>query len=111
MIVVVGRVTTDAERRAELIRVGQTVARASRAEAGNISYRLYQDTEDENAFVVVEEWADDAALQEHFRTAHIAEFMAAMPPTLAAAPDVQFHEVASTRTLADITAGGSTSDL
>ncbi|MDQ2895644.1 MAG: hypothetical protein M3Y09_08355 [Actinomycetota bacterium] len=34
MIVVVGRVRTDADRRAELIRLGQQVAQSSRAEAG-----------------------------------------------------------------------------
>jgi len=61
MIVVVGRVGTDAERRADLIRVGQTVARASREEIGCINYGLYQDTENENEFVLVEEWESEAA--------------------------------------------------
>jgi len=42
MIVVVGRVQTDADRRAALIGVGQAVASASREEAGCISYRLYE---------------------------------------------------------------------
>src|ERR1700694_1443127 len=59
MIVVVGRVSTDAERRDELLRVGQAVAAASRAEQGCISYRLYEDSEIENDFVFVEEWEDD----------------------------------------------------
>jgi quinol monooxygenase YgiN len=54
MIVVVGRVISDAEKREELIRVGQTVAAASRREAGCISYRLYEDTEVEDEFVFVE---------------------------------------------------------
>jgi quinol monooxygenase YgiN len=75
MIVVVGRVRTDAERRAMLIEVGQRVAIASRREAGCISYALHQDTEDENAFVFVEELEDETALRQHFATAHIAEFM------------------------------------
>ena len=103
MIVVVGKVVTDSERRAELIRVGETVAAASRAEAGCIDYRLYASTEDENAFVFVEEWEDDAALQAHFATAHVATFMQGVMPLLTAPPDVKFHEVASTRDLADVT--------
>jgi quinol monooxygenase YgiN len=102
MIVVVGRVRTDADRRAELIRLGQQVAQASRAEAGCLGYRLYEDTETENDFVFIEEWGSEEALREHFATAHIAAFMAAFPATLSAAPDVKFHAVAGTRDLAEM---------
>jgi quinol monooxygenase YgiN len=102
MIVVVGRVRTDSARREELIRIGQTVAAASREEEDCLGYRLYEDTETPNEFVFVEEWADEAALRRHFATPHIAEFMAAIRGTLIAPPDVQFHTVASTMDLADV---------
>jgi quinol monooxygenase YgiN len=103
--VVVGRVQTDAAKRAELIRIGQAVAEASRAEAGCLSYRLYQDTEAENAFVIVEEWDSDEALQRHFHTSHVAEFMKAIPATIVAPPDVKFHTISSSMDLADVSAG------
>ena len=102
MIVVVGRVRTDAERRTGLIDIGQELAIASRQEPGCIGYALHQDTEDENAFVFVEEWEDESALQQHFATAHIADFMRAIGNFIVAEPDVRFHEVASSRTLADL---------
>ncbi|MDQ6731261.1 MAG: antibiotic biosynthesis monooxygenase [Actinomycetota bacterium] len=107
MIVVVGRVRTDADRRAELIRLGQQVAQASRAEAGCLGYRLYEDTENENDFVFIEDWESEEALREHFATPHfatphIAAFMAAFPATLSATPDVKFHTVAGTRDLTEI---------
>lgn len=102
MIVVVGRVRTDALRREELIRIGQTVAAASRGEAGCLSYRLYEDTEVENEFVFVEEWESSDALQRHFATPHIDEFMAAIPATLVAPPDVKFHTIAGSMDLADV---------
>ena len=105
MIVVIGRVMADADRREALIAVGQTVAAASRAEAGCMSYRLYEDTELENEFVFVEEWESDEALKAHFATAHIAEFLRAIPATITAPPDVRFHTVASTLDLADVTGG------
>lgn len=105
MIVVVGRVKTDETKRDSLVRIGQTVAAASRDEPGCLGYRLYEDTERENEFVFVEEWEDQAALERHFATAHIAEFMRAMPATLVAAPDVKFHTVASSVDLADMTRG------
>ena len=105
MIVVVGRVQTDAGKRAELVRIGQAVAAASRLEAGCVSYRVYQDTENENDLVFVEEWESHAALQQHFATSHIAEFLQAIPATLVAPPDVKFHSIASSMDLADVTAG------
>jgi quinol monooxygenase YgiN len=102
MIVVVGRVTTDAARRSELVRIGQAVAKASRAEEGCISYRVYEDTEAGHEFVFVEEWADQEALQRHFRTPHIARFMQEIPAAVAAPPDVKFHTIASTVDLAEL---------
>ncbi|HEV3129819.1 MAG TPA: putative quinol monooxygenase [Solirubrobacteraceae bacterium] len=102
MIVVVGRVQTDSEKRAELVRIGQAVAAASRQESGCISYRVYEDTERENEFVFVEEWESDEALRRHFATSHIGEFMRAIPAAVVAPPDVKFHTIASTMDLADV---------
>jgi quinol monooxygenase YgiN len=102
MIVVIGRVTTDAQRRADLIRVAQAVVRASREDPGCLSYRMYEDTEVPNDFVFVEEWQDEESLQSHFRTPHIAEFMAAILATVIAPPDVRFHTIASSRDLSNV---------
>lgn len=102
MIVVVGRVTSDAARRDELIRIGQEIARASREEEGCISYRLYEDTERENEFVFIEEWESQESLDRHFRTPHVAEFMRAIFTAIAGPPDVKFHTVASTVDLGEL---------
>ncbi len=50
----------------------------------------------------VEEWESSEALQRHFATSHVAEFMQAIPATIVAPPDVKFHTVASTMDLADV---------
>ncbi len=102
MIVVVGRVSTDPSKRAQLIEVAQKVASASRGEAGCIDYRVFEDTEQPNRFVFVEEWESEEALQQHFRTSHIAEFMRAIQATITAPPDVKFHHIASTRDLSEV---------
>ena|SRR5438270_14100153 len=102
MIVVVGRVKTDGERRDALLRIGQKVVVASRRDPGCVSYRLYEDTEHPNEFVFIEEWESEAALQSHFATSHIAEFMRTMPATLTAPPDVKFHTIESTRNLSNV---------
>lgn len=103
MIVVVGRVQTDADRRDQLIGIAQTLAGASRLEPGCISYRFYEDTEQPNEFVFVEEWESDEALQQHFGTEHIGQFMRAVPATVTAPPDVNFHTIASSRDLSNVT--------
>lgn len=102
MIVVIGRVRTDPDKRAELVRIGHTLAAASRTEPGCISYRLYEDTEIENEFVFLEEWESDAALQQHLATSHIAEFMHAVPATIVAPPEVKFHLITHSRGLEDV---------
>jgi quinol monooxygenase YgiN len=104
MIVTVGRVTTDPEKRDELVRIAQAVARASREEEGCIGYRVYEDTERENEFVFVEEWESEEALQSHFGTPHIAEFMRAILGAITGPPDVKFHTVERSVDLAELTA-------
>jgi quinol monooxygenase YgiN len=55
--------------------------------------------------VFVEEWESDTALQEHFASSHVAEFMQAIQATLVAPPDVKFHTIASSMDLADVIGG------
>lgn len=102
MIVVVGRIQTDAERHDQVQAAGEALVAASRRDEGCIGYRMYAATDDPNAFVFVEEWESREILDAHFATPHVAEFMRTAPPLLTAPPDVQFHDVASTRTLGDV---------
>jgi quinol monooxygenase YgiN len=104
MIVVVGRVQTDDAHRDELIRIGQAVAQASRQEAGCIHYGVFEDTERRNEFVFVEEWQDEEALQEHFRTPHITTFMSSILGAVTAPPAVGFHTIERSRDLSDVAA-------
>jgi quinol monooxygenase YgiN len=102
MVVAIGRVRTNAEKRARLVRIGQRVAAASRREAGCISYQVCQDTESENDFVFVEQWESEDALEQHFGTPHASEFMAAIRDAIVGPPNVKFHTVASSRDVADV---------
>jgi quinol monooxygenase YgiN len=99
MIVVTGRVQTAAALRAELLQVAQTMCAASRTDAGCIGYRCYEDTEQPDHFVFVEEWADEESLQAHFRQRHTTEFMGKMASLVSGPPDALFHTIASTRRL------------
>ena len=46
----------------------------SRAEAGCISYSLYQDPQDKTKFLFFEEWKNQAAVDFHFDTDHFKKF-------------------------------------
>ncbi|WP_246031862.1 putative quinol monooxygenase [Salibacterium salarium] len=43
------------------------LVKQSQLEEGNISYKLYQDTDNPNAFVMIEEWKDQHSVDYHSR--------------------------------------------
>ena len=47
---------------------------ASRAEAGCLTFDVSRSIEDPSAFVLYEEWRDQAALDEHYATEHFKKF-------------------------------------
>jgi quinol monooxygenase YgiN len=99
MIVVTGRVHIDPEQRATFAAVATEMCRRSRDDAGCLGYRVYEDLEQPDHYVIVEEWADDEALQQHFAQPHTGAFMGQLPGLLAEAPDALFHTVALSRRL------------
>lgn len=99
MIVVTGRVRIAPENRERFAQVTTEMCRRSREEDGCDGYRVYADLEQEGSYVIVEEWADEEALQRHFSEAHTREFLAGLFPLLAEPADALFHTVASTRRL------------
>lgn len=60
----------------------------TREEPGCISYVLHQATDDVCSFVFVEEWASQAALDEHLQTPYLQGFLAQADDILAAPLDV-----------------------
>lgn len=46
----------------------------SQAEAGNISYNLYQKIDAPDQFIMVEQWKDQTAVDFHNRTEHFTHF-------------------------------------
>ncbi|WP_035848364.1 putative quinol monooxygenase [Kitasatospora azatica] len=60
--------------------------KVSRAEAGCLSYTNFVDPNDPASWVVVEEWADRAALDTHLNSPHLAESLALTVELLAEPP-------------------------
>jgi len=67
---------------------------ATRAEDGCQDYGCYEDTQQVGRFVFVERWRDQAALDHHLATAHMAAWMKVAGPKMKSARGF-VHEVAS----------------
>lgn len=76
MIVVIGSFRVPPSMISIVRPVMETMIAASRAEEGCIQYAYAFDVSDEGLVRVSETWRDRAALEAHFRTAHIAEWRA-----------------------------------
>lgn len=74
------------------------VIAATRAEDGCEEYGCYEDTWQPGRYVFVERWRDQAALDRHLATAHMAAWMKVAGPKLKSARGL-LHAVASTTEL------------
>ena len=89
MILVIGSVTAQAGRYEEALALSQEHVARSRAEPGCAAHAVHRDTENPNRLVFVEEWLDQASLQQHFKVPASRAFakalgeLASQPPTLA----------------------------
>lgn len=92
MIIVVGSFRIPPSM-VEIVRpVMETMITASRAEEGCIEYAYALDVLDEGLVRVSEKWRDRAALEAHFRTAHIAEWRAQVSALAVSERNLTAHE-------------------
>ena len=77
----------------EVVRpVMETMILASRDEEGCIEYSYALDVLDKGLVRVIEKWRDRAALEAHFRTAHIAEWRAQVSSLAMSERELTAHE-------------------
>ena len=99
MIIVNGHLTIDpAQRDAAEAAIADAVA-ATRAEPGNIDYRFSADLADPGRINMVEIWEDQAAIDAHMGTDHLAAFMTAIGPCVAGSVSITSYDIASSTTL------------
>ncbi|TIO78427.1 MAG: antibiotic biosynthesis monooxygenase [Mesorhizobium sp.] len=76
MLLIIGTVRLPPDRLGQAKPAMERMISASRAEAGCLEYSYAQDVLDAGLIHVSEVWSDRAALDAHFRSAHIAEWRA-----------------------------------
>jgi quinol monooxygenase YgiN len=79
MLLITGTFRVPTERLSAALGVMEAMVTASRAEAGCLAYIYAEDLFDRGLIHVTEMWSDQAALDLHFASAHIAAWRAAWP--------------------------------
>jgi len=83
------------ERRGDILETMMGMLEPTRVERGCLSYRLYEDVEDRNTFVLVEEWETRKDLETHIRTDNEQRLLALMD-LLSGQPELRFNTVSHT---------------
>jgi quinol monooxygenase YgiN len=93
MVIVVAHARVKPEARDRAIAAATKMRDASLQEEGCQEYGFWFAFDDENELLVFERWDDQAALDAHFQTPHLAEFAQAIPEWVDGAPANMHYEV------------------
>ncbi len=95
MILATLRMIVRPERRSDLLETMRGMLEPARVERGCLSYRLYEDVENRNAFVLLEEWATQEDLERHISKDSQRRLLALMD-LLSEQPELKFNTVSHT---------------
>ncbi|MEW6534573.1 MAG: putative quinol monooxygenase [Candidatus Auribacterota bacterium] len=93
MITVVVQLTCVHDRINELAPALMDLIENTRQEHGCRDYKLYQNGEQKNNFVIIEEWSDRRALDEHMQTDHFFRAARIFQELLFVPPDIRMYDL------------------
>lgn len=93
MIIVHGTFPVKPELREDALELMHRMAIASRGENGCISYEFYVGLSDPNKLLLFQEWESVEALQGHFDTEHMEDFLKVLPDVLDGEVTTRRYEV------------------
>jgi quinol monooxygenase YgiN len=99
MIVLIAKVSVQPDGLEQFLGEANILVEATRQEAGVISYELVRSVEDPTTFLMIEQYADEAALAAHFETEHFGRMQAVLGTVLAGPGEVTRYNVTSTEVL------------
>ncbi len=79
MIIVKGSIPVKQVHREEALQLIQLLAKRSRKESGCLAYEVFISADDPETFVIWQQWRGIEALESHFASAHVDEFLDAIP--------------------------------
>ncbi len=93
MLLIVGTVRLPANRLETARAIMAEMIEASRAEAGCLEYSYAEDVLDRGLIHITERWKNRTALDEHIKSAHLAEWRAAGPSIGIGERNLRLYEV------------------
>jgi quinol monooxygenase YgiN len=94
VILVIGSVIAQPGRYQEALALSQEHVARSRAEPGCVAHAVHRDTENPDRLVFVEEWLDQASLQQHFKVPASRAFAKALGELAGQAPTLAVYDAA-----------------
>ena len=92
MILATLRMVVRPDRRNDLLETMRGMLEPTRVERGCLSYRLYEDVENRNAFVLLEEWATQEDLERHI-SKDSQRWLLSLMDLLSEPPELRFNTV------------------
>jgi len=90
------RMIVRPEKRNDLLKTLKGMLEPARVERGCLNYRLYEDTENNNAFVLLEQWATQEDLERHLSTDNQRRLLE-LTDLLSEKPELLFNTVLHTQ--------------
>jgi quinol monooxygenase YgiN len=78
MIVSNTKISVIPENRKEFLQTLHSLIDSVRSEQGCVSHNVYEDVEDENSFIIIEEWETQADLDNHLRSDRFGVLLGAL---------------------------------
>lgn len=91
MIKIVATFKVKPGMNAEFVKFCQPLIESSQKEAGNISYELFQNRDDEGAMAFIEEWRDQSAIDFHNDTEEFKSAAGGLDKYLASSLQIDFY--------------------
>jgi len=92
MVIVLGCIVARPDTFAQVLKLSLAHVARSRGEAGCVSHAVHRDTEHAQRLVFVEEWADRAALAEHFKVTESRAFVKALSALVSEPPRITVYD-------------------
>ncbi|MCW3018331.1 MAG: antibiotic biosynthesis monooxygenase [Solirubrobacterales bacterium] len=93
MIIALGDVYAQIPRVEEVRELMRATQARVREQPGCISYAFAESLDDPGRFVLVQQWRDQEALDEHYRSQTFADYQAQVAEQLVRASELRLHEV------------------
>ena len=88
MITITAKSWVKTGKREDFLVLAKKMVKGSRKEKGCISYNLYEDIKNPDVFIVIEEWEDETAIQNHNTSKHFTEIVPEMGKLRQGKPEV-----------------------